>query len=241
MNPRDYFNHNGEPLYVLHFPGDGLAAYSWIMEDNLCRKFTVSKDLSIISIMNYNYWKDSPLRMQCENNGVKLYNSALDENNWANPKKIDYILKNLGEIKTKYTLILDGRDVCICNDLDDAFLEKFKSLGYPIVYNGTPVPFPDVMIEPIQETIKIKGKQKYLNAGVCIGETKELIDFYNIAKTVKENNSSYESITSEQYLIRLARRQAKDKVFWDTHNKIFRICHIYDTKAVEEDNKVTLI
>ena len=56
------------------------------------------------------------------------------------------------------------------NDLNDDFINKYKELNKPIIYNGTPVAYPYTVIEPIQELMSIKRKQKFLNAEVCIRE-----------------------------------------------------------------------
>lgn len=76
---------------------------------------------------------------------------------------------------------MDGRDVIFVNNLDNTFIDKYVCFNKPIVYNGTPVAYPKIPIEPLQELLQIKGKQKFLNAGVCIGEKNALIDFYTQA------------------------------------------------------------
>ena len=54
------------------------------------------------------------------------------------------------------------------NDLNDDFINKYKELNKPIIYNGTSVTYPHTVIEPIQELMSIKGKQKFLNAGYVL-------------------------------------------------------------------------
>lgn len=232
MNNKNYLNKDNEELYILHFPGSGIQGHEYIINDNLTREITIDSNLSIISIMNKKYWDVSPLRCQCENNNIKIYNSALEEKQWNNTLKINYILKSLQEIETKYVLILDGRDVVICNNLDRKFIEKFKTFNYPIIYNGTPCMYPEVPIETLSDIIQIKGKQKYLNAGVCLGRKDALIDFYTRAEKI---NRKYPDNDSEQFIIRLTRESNKDLAFWDTDNKIFRIIHQFDTNINQLD------
>lgn len=239
MSNKNYLNKDMNPLYVLHFPGTGDYGFENIIEDNLTRTFTVHDDISIISIMNTSCWDTSPIRKQCDTNNITLYNSALNEENWDNTLKIKYILQSLDQITTKYCLILDGRDTVISHDLDDEFLEKYKSLNSPIVYNGTPTIYPHVPIEPIQEVVKIKGKQKFLNAGVCIGEVDALKEFYTKAQEV---NEKYSDNKSEQLIIRRTRRILPELCGHDAENLIFRIIHAYDTVAKDiDDNNVMLI
>lgn len=235
---KKYYNQNKEPLYVLHFPGTGLDGHEFIIEDNLNRKISVSDELSIISIMNYECEKHSFVKKQLDNNNIPLYNTAIYERQWNNVLKIKHILKSLEQIKTKYCLIIDGRDVVICNNLDNEFIAKYKSLEKPIIFNGTPISHPNMPIEPIQDLIKIKGKQKYLNAGVAIGETKILKIFYSKAYEISQKNPDNHS---EQMIIRMARQKNPELAGHDSENSIFRIVHECDTRIQEFDNGYILI
>ena len=238
MKLADYRNHKGEPLYVIHFPGTGRAMFQDMIDSNLERSFTVSNDISIISIMNQSCLSDSPLKKQCDYNNIRLYNTAEDEYTWNNTLKINHILTCLDQISTHYALLLDGRDVIITHNLDDSFITKFKCFGKPIVYNGTPTAFPHVAIEPLQEILQVRGKQKFLNAGVCIGEVDALKQFYAECKHISDNMIDNQS---EQLVVRLARQNMKNLIAIDHDNQMLRICHSYDTVIKEEDDKVILI
>ena len=209
-----------------------------IIIDTLLLKFKVSENIGIISVMDKPCWEHSILRKQCENNDIKILNPAINEKNWNNTKKIDYILKAIQNTKKQYYLILDGRDVQICANLDEEFIEKFKNFGKPIVYNGTPNAYPPVVIESVQEIIDIKGKQKYLNAGVCIGKREALIEFYEKAADINRQNPNNHS---EQLIIRMARKKHPELATHDSNNDIFRIVHAYDTKILKVDDGYTLI
>ncbi len=236
--PNNYYNQEKQPLYVLHFPGDGLIGHEDIVNENLDRTFYVSDKISIISIMNKEYYKNSFIVKQCEKNNIKIYNTALYESDWTNTIKIEHIIQCLFEINTPYVLILDGRDTIITHDLDVEFLSKYQKFEKPIVYNGTPVAYPKKAVEPIQEIIKIKGKQKFLNAGVCIGERNALIHFYEKAVKIKDN--LYNN-NSEQLIIRICRQQNMSLVGIDHNNELFRIIHHYDTKIETYGNNYVLI
>lgn len=227
MSNKNYLNKDGEQLYVLHFPGSGMEGHEYIIEQNLDREIVVSNNLSIISIMDKKCWETSPIRIQCEKNNIPLYNTALKEKNWNNTVKIKHVLQCLEQITTDYVLIVDGRDVIFVNDLDDSFIEKYKDLGKPIIYNGTPIAYPsNVVIEPLSELLNIKGKQRYLNAGVCIGEKEALKDFYQKAEEIRK---TMDDNRSEQLIIRKTKLKNSDLVWHDTENKIFRIVHKFDT------------
>jgi hypothetical protein len=234
MSCKNYLNANGEILYVIHFPGTGAESHENIIEDNLNREFSISDKISIISIMNESAYEDSILRTQCDKNNIKIYNTALDEENWSNPLKIKHVLQSIELVDTEYVLVLDGRDVVISHDLDDEFIEKYLAFNKPIVYNGTPAMYPSVSIEPLQDILKIKGKQKFINAGVCIGTKEAIKTFYSKAYEIR---SEYSSTKSEQLLIRMTARHLPNLVTHDSENKIFRICHSRDTVVKEVDSE----
>ena len=238
MKDLNYVNKDGERLHVLHFPGHGLGNFMHIIDINKKRKFTISPDISIISTMNRSCWDSSPIKSQCELNNIKIHNTALSEAEWNNTLKIDHILRCLNQISTQYALLVDGRDVVITADLDDNFIKKFKGFNKLILYNGTPAAYPKVAIEPLEELLLIRGKQKFLNAGVCFGEVEALKTFYTkcaeISATLPDNKS-------EQLIVRMARQEMKDLVAIDHNNELFRICHPYDTVIKEEADKIILI
>lgn len=202
MKRLNYVNKQSNRLYILHFPGHGLGDFLNIIDDNMDRHITISSDISIISTMNRHCWDNSPIRDQCARNNIPICNTALEEKDWSNPLKIKHSLICLEQATTEYALLVDGRDVVIVQDLDDEFIEKFKKFNKPILYNGTPAAYPKVPIEPLEELFQIKGKQKFLNAGVCFGEVEALKVFYSqcaeISSTLHENKS-------EQLVVRKAR------------------------------------
>lgn len=238
MKDLNYVNKDGEILHVLHFPGHGLGDFIHIIDINKKRKFTILPDISIISTMNRSCWESSPIKYQCELNSITIYNTALREAEWNNTLKIDHILRCLDQISTQYALLVDGRDVVITADLDEKFIEKFKKFNKPILYNGTPAAYPKVAIEPLEELFQIRGKQKFLNAGVCFGEVEALKTFY---ARCAEISAKLPDNKSEQLIVRMARQEMKDLVAIDHNNELFRICHPYDTVIKEEADKIILI
>lgn len=238
MNSKRYLNKQLQELYVLHFPGTGIYGNEYIIERELTRQIKISNNLSIVSIMNKKCWDKSPIRIQCEYNDIPLFNSAIDESEWNNTLKIQHILNCLTQITTDYVLIVDGRDVIFVNNLDDILIDKYICLNKPIIYNGTPVAYPKIPIEPLHELLQIKGKQKFLNAGVCIGEKNALIDFYMKASKI---NKQYPNNQSEQYIIRLTKHLYPQLAGHDSENSIFRIIHQYDTIIQEDENQVIMI
>lgn len=238
MNKLCYYNKNGDIQYVIHFPGSGSIQFQDLIDENLNRDFVVSDNISVISIMNKDCWDNSPIRKQCEFNGITIHNTALKERSWNNTLKINHILQCLNKTETEHALIIDGRDAIISANLDDEFITKFKSLEKPIIYNGTPNAYPRAAIEPLSELLEIKGKQKFLNAGVCIGEVNALKTFYTECEKI---NASIKGNSSEQLIVRKARQEMKDMVGIDHDNYIFRICHQYDTRIEHSEKGIILI
>lgn len=236
-----WYNKDGDRLYILHFPGDGMANFGerfvrW--EAN--RNFKISKDLSIISIMTKDYWEDSPLRKQCDLNGVNIYNSALEAANWNNTMKIDFILECLDQVATPYVIICDGRDVVICNDLDDKFIETYKKQAFPVMYNSTIFRYPDIAVENMFDMLSQPGEFKYFNAGVCIGDVKHLKAFYRLCK---KYNKQLTNNTSEQLVLRTARAYG-DKyktIGIDSYSQLFRTLHTKDNDLFYDDAKSKVV
>jgi hypothetical protein len=204
------------------------------------RNFKISKDLSIISIMTNDYWEDSPLRRQCDLNGVKIYNSALEATNWNNTMKIDFILECLDQVTTPYVIICDGRDVVICNDLDDKFIETYKKQAFPVMYNSTIFRYPDIAVESMFDMLSQPGEFKYFNAGVCVGDVENLKAFYRLCK---KYNKKLANNTSEQLVLRTARAYG-DKyktIGIDSYSQLFRTLHTKDNDLFYDDDKLKVL
>lgn len=238
MKHKKYQNKNNEDIYVLHFPGTGIIGHENIISENLDRPIQMDSNLSIISIMNQSCYDKSFIVKQCTYNNIPIFNTAINEQKWNNCMKINHILECLEQIKTDYVLILDGRDTLIVNDLDATFIEKYLSYKIPVVYNATPVPYPNAVVEPLQELLKISGTHKFLNAGICVGIKEALVEFYKQAKII--NYKIYNN-SSEQYIIRLTKEKNPSLAGIDNELKLFRIVHQYDTIIKENNNIVQLI
>lgn len=229
-----YTNHNNKPIYVLHFPGSAINTIGkYHTNVNKDRIFEVSKDITIISIISKDYAGTTTLEHQLNTNNIKMLNSAKNETEWDNTKKIKYILESLEQVKTEYVLILDGRDTIIVDNLTDDFLNEYKAFNKDIVFNSGTQPFPKIAVEPLSEIKSIPGYSKYLNAGICIGKKDSLIKFYNecekIRLTLPDNKS-------EQLIVRMARQNNLDIVGVDYQCDLFRVCHLYDTTYVGRDS-----
>lgn len=203
----------------MHFPGSGKAYYDYNFAQDI--KIKKSDLITIISPMTPDYEEKSIMVKQLKNSGIDYVN-PVDTLRMSIPQKIPFILKTLDEVTTPYALLMDGGDTCFGRDLDDEFIEKYKSLGKPVIYNSTTKRFPDIPIEPMGFFLKQKDFS-FLNAGVCIGTVEDLKTVYAKAQKFRETiPSQYES---EQMYIRHVRVALPDIIGVDSKNILFRAAH----------------
>ena len=220
----NFLNHQHLDFNIVHFQGSSSVAFDTFLKDLWNRQLkSVPEDLTIISI-----WTDSNkcvLYQQLQKNNIPIINCYIPtEESWTNPYKIKCILNQLKNIKTKYTLILDGYDVVI-NNFDNLIL-KFKTFNAGIVFNASKNNYPGYYEDaPMKQH---SSKFRYLNAGCCIGYTDKLIEFYELV------NKQYESEptnkwNSEQLIVR---KVFKDYCnYTDDYNlvKLDTECSIFQT------------
>lgn len=210
---------NGNKLFICHFPGRSEILQE-LVEKEIKHPFHVDSNITIICAFN-NDCKNKIFDNVCSTTNVLFEKEAL-EKEWKMEDKIGYLLKSLKRCKTEYALITDVRDVVITANLDNEFVSKFEAMNCDIVYNATTSKYPKVNLLSDYLIEGGSGPFKYLNAGVCFGRTKELIDWYEYCNTIVENNRS------EQFIIR-SKYNPIFKIKIDGERKLFRSCHAYDT------------
>ena len=221
---------------IVHCPGKIQANAEWdgFYNDSENIKFKISDQLSVVSVMNESCLKKSYLAKQFNSNNLTLIipESTRKICNWKNTYKIDGILEALDKITTPYTLILDGRDVKVLGDLDDYFLDMFDSFNADIVFNGSDGIYPKQKLENEFGNAKL-NKYKYfnypfINAGVCIGKTDKLKEFYSECKNwIKVNNYNELEHPSEQWVVRNVATNTNVKIDTDSSCLFFTYYHIY--------------
>lgn len=221
-------NGDNEPC-VLHFQGVSNCD-EHVTFDTLCEhvsiKGAVPSNLSLISC-----WTDENkcnILKHCRKAGINLINAVPSDydvtQEWDMRNKIRFICDTLNKIDTEYALILDGYDTFIMH-LDD-IIQRFEHIGYRILYNATFNNYPLVQIDSIPWRYKL-GQDRFLNAGCCIGYTKDLLDFYNKALDYADRDDMLNPFRSEQFIIRRAFAEyAGDPnqkyVFFDYNSIIFQ-------------------
>lgn len=228
MKILDYENKN--KIYICHFPGDSELLQKEVYNHLKKQKFKINNNISIISIVNNDCLNSCLLYKQYN----FIYNKNALNKEWHMPDKIKYILELLKDINTEYCIITDARDVLITANLDNNFINNFLDYNCDILYNATISKYPKLTLQSDYHIKGKSGKFKYLNAGLCIGKTKSLLDWYQYLN----NNFIYES-ESEQYILRkLYNNSFNIKI--DGKRKLFRTCHGNDTIWFKSFNKLYL-
>lgn len=222
--------------YVVHYFGESFENNKDKLENLIANDFQVSKDISIISVMNRDCYNNSYLIKQCNYNNINInipestFNISSVE--WKNTLKIDSIFKELEKVKTKYVLILDGKDTGILKDLDDSFINIFNELDCDIVFNYQLSNYP---------LSTFNSKVNHLNAGVCFGRLDSLKEFYNLCSEMNKNDeyiSKYNSKPSEQYIVKKAALSSNLNIKIDSGFKLFYTSSFYTLEKRNCSNKI---
>lgn len=205
-------------IYIYHAYRTNFEKNIHIFEDYKNIKISVSNKITIISVMNKECFNNSYLVKQCKTNNIDLIipNSTfnIESKNWKNTMKIDAIVDALTNIDSDYALILDGKDTCILNNLDETFIKLFEELNCDILYNMQKLPVPN---------IKFKDYKYPINAGVCFGKRESLLMFYQECKKLNRIDSYIfnNGLPSEQYIIRKAAHTSSLVIKADSEMKLF--------------------
>lgn len=186
-------------IRIYHAYRNNFEKNLYIFEKHKNIKISISKDLTLVSVMNKDCYDNSYLAKQCKNNSIDLVVPVSTFNvkneDWKNTMKISAIVQALKSINTKYVLILDGKDTCILSNLDDDFLKEFEKLDCDILFNMQKLPMPN---------INFKDYRHPINAGVCVGTREALLSFYSECEKVNAKNEYIlkNGMPSEQFIIR---------------------------------------
>jgi hypothetical protein len=228
-------NHNHKEFNIGHFQGESLRAYFVIADSFMENKIVLPKDLSIVTCFNCYDWAIFP--QQLDKNKIHYINKCKKDASWKNTDKIMYICQALMEVGTKYTLISDGNDVII-NTLE-GIIDKFKEQKALIVYNATKNNFPNIHIDKIVDRDWM-GDFRYFNAGLCIGYTSDLIEFYTEALELLDSGTIENPLESEQLIIRHIFSKYTDTVKFDYECDLFQTFSQTNLEKIEEDKFIVL-
>lgn len=232
----EYYSYSDNKILIGHFPGQTKIKNKNLINELSTTHFYLPDNIDIISVITKDQINSSPLHNQLQSNNYKYINPLRNRFMlWSRVGKVEHVLKALNSATKEYSLILDGNDVVILNDLTN-IINLLKSYNKKIIYNPTINLYPHVILDNVPNREQY-GKYCYLNAGCCFGETEELKNFYEY--TYELINNEYNPIDSEQYYIRKAFDKNQDKVFFDYECKIFQCWH--KVKYIEKNNKIYVI
>ena len=206
---------------VLHCWDTPITNLINLFKNIIYKKISVSNDITIISIMNLPCYNNSFLVKQSINSNFKLLvpDDALNvsSNDWTNILKIKCLVNVLPKVKTKYVLVLDGKDTVLVNDLDDEFITNFNNTKCDLIFNKQIIKYPNIEFDGEKEF-------NYINAGVCFGYTDFVYEFYKECEELSSQEtyiSEYTNKPSEQYIVRKVAAKTKLNVGIDEHYILF--------------------
>lgn len=224
-------NHNGNPFYVAHMQGDSIHGYYSFVKEFMDLKISLPLGLEIIT--SFNLRERAILANQLEKNGVPYINKVKPGCQWNNTMKIKAILEALDEVKSDYVLIMDANDVLISGSLK-SLLTKFKTYNRKMIFNATKNNYPNTIVDIVPDRDSRK-EFKYLNAGVCISETKFARTFYKEAYDLHRSGEIYNPVDSEQLIIRNVFKNDLTDVDFDFECNLFQTFGNTRTKKLGEN------
>lgn len=196
------FYNNSFEISTAHFVGNQEMAQNYFYNLFKNQKIIKSDNLALLLIANKECLEKAQLVKQLNYNNIDYYCNEEAYNtrpeNWNNTKKLLWVAQTLEKIKEKYTLILDVRDIILTGDLDDRIIEGLNYYNCKALYNASENNYPNTIYN--KTDIASKYEFKYLNGGVCIGETDFLKSIYYEANEIQEKCK--EKNKSEQFILR---------------------------------------
>lgn len=199
------FYNNSFEISIAHFVGKQETAQNYFYNLFKNQKIIKSDSLALLLIANKECLEKAQLIKQLNYNNIVYYYNEEAYNtkpeNWENIKKLLWAAQTLEKIKEKYTLILDVRDIILTGDLDDKIINGLNYYSCKALYNASENNYPSTIYNKVD--IDPKYEFKYLNGGICIGETEFLKNVYyeanEIQKKCEEKNKSEQFILRQVY------------------------------------------
>lgn len=221
----DLMNSKGNALYIAHLPGKGRVTFADVLNEGKKRAVTIDDKITIVTPATPDIIEKCPLIQQLNKSNIKYINPVANfHGTWNMTEKLHSIANALQKVDTKYCLILDASDVAILRDINDVFIMKFETFGCKALYNGTTNRHPREKIE--RKSLNKGLVYKYLNAGVCFGETDFLKMIYADASVLVK----YDTTRSEQYYIRKLWDYHFPNIKVDSDMDLFTCMHYDDTR-----------
>lgn len=224
----DLMNSKGNSLYIAHFPGKGRDTFADVLNEGKQRSIIVDDRVTIVTPATPDIIEKCPLIQQLNKSHIKYVNPVANfHGTWNMTEKLHSISRALLTVDTPYCLILDASDVTILRDIDDVFIRKFESFDCKALYNGTTNRHPRETVE--RKSLNKGLVYKYLNAGVCFGETDFLQKIYADSSVLVK----YDTTRSEQYYIRKMWDYHYPDIKVDRDMDLFTCMHYDDARIID--------
>lgn len=224
---------------IFHFQGQSRYHYAPLFKEISAQEIDNDSRIHILTIATDTNL--SPVIRQMERNNVSFINLWNNSYycSWTNIKKIELIIDQLSKLQNKdIVLMMDGYDTAI-RSLNGLY-EKFVNNPYKILFNGTKHNWPHIRIDRYRDRDFV-GDFCYFNAGVVMGYTKELLDFYQSSLKYIGLENPWKS---EQFIIRHAWAEHSEEesrqIDFDHHCRLFQTMGSTQLIKIEE-NKYKII
>jgi hypothetical protein len=219
----EIYSHSKHKVLITHFAGNSKRINRKYLDEFKEITFTMPDNINIVSIITKNILEDSPLNYQLNKNNISYLNPLKDKDVvWKFCDKVKYILEALNEADKEYTLILDGNDTAIVNDLNN-IVDVFNTYNKDIIFNATRFRYPKVDLDNVKDRDKY-GIYCWLNSGCCFGKIDKVKEFYNYIYSLILQDKT--PVDCDQYYTRKAFNDFQDTVFFDYDCRIFQMFYL---------------
>jgi len=217
-------SHTNAKVNILHFQGSSRNMFMGLMEEFASRATDIQlpMDFTLVTFATGQHnIRRSPLIRQLVAAGVPFLNPVAEFDlakwgRWSATFRPEIVAETLRQIKTRYTLILDGLDVAI--QTFDNILTHFNTYDKAVLFGATKSRHPNVFVDSVPNRDE-RGDFQWLNAGTCMGETLRLREFYDKVVSLDLSLNEHDS---EQFMIRSAFATSQDYVDFDWKSKVFQ-------------------
>jgi len=139
-----------------------------------------------LAIATWNNKPTSPCELSLERLGLKVEVLGRGIKHWKNTMKMELAAEYLSSVEEPYTLLLDSSDVLVLRCLNE-LVDHFLNFKCDALFNAEKTFWPDEVEGIIKKWKHSQGHghvYNYLNAGVVIGKTQFLADYYKSVNTL---------------------------------------------------------
>lgn len=215
------YYYNDKLLYLLTYSYNEEVG-AMVLSTEKDRSLTVSDRISIVTAVENT--ENCIFINQLKYNNIQFYAVTKD--------LLDQTLKN---IKTEFVLVINTPSVLV-HDLDNGFIETFKSLDTSFVFGATTLNNAKYNFLSYRE-LRLKGTSKGLEAGICFGYTKDVALLYSRINRLDFEYRAYEKAHQAVEVTLIAYYPDELPDHLDSANKLFCSVDLSYVQVKEIDGK----